>query len=144
MQYTLSPSSQANRRMCIVMQHHRHSVNIFFKLSDYPILQKCVEDKSYRVMVFCAAEVSGVQNITFPHQCELRVNSDDIKANLRGLKNKPGSTRPVDITNALRLRPDYQNSIELIYALTNKVRAPAMVSISLATLLPSTSQCYVC
>jgi E3 SUMO-protein ligase PIAS1 len=51
------------------------------------------------------------------------VNGGDIKANLRGLKNKPGSTRPVDITDSLRLRPaSYGNNIELTYALTQKVR----------------------
>jgi E3 SUMO-protein ligase PIAS1 len=72
-------------------------------------------------MVFCANDDSGLQDVAFPHQSELRVNGDEIKANLRGLKNKPGSTRPVDITNALRLRSNYMNNIEFTYALTNKV-----------------------
>src|SRR6478609_4125100 len=103
------------------MAQHRNSVNIPVKLSDHPSLQKCLSDQSYRVMIFCAGEVSGVQHIAFPHQSELRVNGGDIKANLRGLKNKPGSTRPVDITSALRLRPSYINNIEFTYALTTKV-----------------------
>lgn len=103
------------------MAQHRNSVNISIRLCDHPALQQCINDKSYRVMIFCASDTSGLQNVTFPHQSELRVNTDEVKANLRGLKNKPGSTRPVDITHALRLKPHYVNNIEFTYALTNKV-----------------------
>ncbi|KAK2594435.1 hypothetical protein QQS21_007839 [Conoideocrella luteorostrata] len=107
-------------KMCEAMTQHRNSVNIPIKLSDHPNLQQCINDKSRRVMIFCAGDISGVQNVSFPHQSELRVNTDEIKANLRGLKNKPGSTRPVDITHALRLRPHYVNNVEFTYALTSK------------------------
>lgn len=103
------------------MTQHRNTVTIPLRLADHPILQRCSDDKSYRIMVFCASDDSGLQDVAFPHQSELRVNGDEIKANLRGLKNKPGSTRPVDITNALRLRSNYMNNIEFTYALTNKV-----------------------
>lgn len=76
---------------------------------------------SVRIMVFCALGNTGVQEIAFPHQSELKVNGEDVKANLRGLKNKPGSTRPVDITNLLRRKPSsYVNTIEFAYAMTNK------------------------
>lgn len=86
-------------------------------------IQDCLVDPSLRVMVFCAAGNTGPQDIAFPHQSELKVNGGDIKANLRGLKNKPGSTRPVDITGSLRLKQsNYLNSIEFTYALTSKVR----------------------
>jgi E3 SUMO-protein ligase PIAS1 len=102
------------------MSQHRNSVNIPLRLNDNSALQKCIEDKSYRVMVFCAGDCTGTQEITFPHQSELKVNGGDMKANLRGLKGKPGSTRPVDITNALRLRSAYSNTIEFTYALTTK------------------------
>ncbi|KAI9147941.1 E3 SUMO-protein ligase pli1 [Paramyrothecium foliicola] len=112
-------------RTCDVMTQHRNSVNIPLKLNDNSALQKCLTDKSYRVMIFCASEITGVQHVAFPHQSELRVNGGDIKANLRGLKNKPGSTRPVDITSALRLRPNYINNIEFTYALTTKASAKA-------------------
>lgn len=72
-------------------------------------------------MVFCAAQDSGYQDIAFPHQSELKANGDEIKANLRGLKNKPGSTRPVDITDHLRLNiRHYPNNVEFTYALTSK------------------------
>lgn len=63
-------------------------------------------------------------DIAFPHQIELRVNQDEVKANLRGLKNKPGSTRPADITTLLRKRAGYENHLQITYALTNKVEYP--------------------
>ncbi|KAG6042198.1 hypothetical protein E4U41_003944 [Claviceps citrina] len=107
-------------RTCEVMAHHRTSVTISIRLCDYPALQRCVDDQTYRVLIFCAGDTSGLQNVAFPHQSELKVNSEEIKANLRGLKNKPGSTRPVDITHALRLKSHYVNNVEFTYALTTK------------------------
>jgi E3 SUMO-protein ligase PIAS1 len=106
------------------MAAHRNSERISLRVNDHAALQLCLTDKTMRVMVFCAAGNVGLQDIAFPYQCELKVNGGDIKANLRGLKNKPGSTRPVDITDSLRLRPaSYANNVELTYALTQKVRA---------------------
>ena len=114
---------------CQVMAQHRNTVTYPIKLEDHHYLQKCVNDPSYRVMVFCAGDCLGTQEVAFPHQSELKVNGGDIKANLRGLKNKPGSTRPVDITKALRLRPKYTNNVEFTYALTSKASfSQAMIS----------------
>src|SRR4051812_20332849 len=103
------------------MSAHRHTVTMTLRVSDHPILARVQNDPSLRVMVFCAAEGHGRQDIAFPHQSEIKVNGGDLKANLRGLKNKPGSTRPVDITKELRLNPPtYSNNVEMTYALTNK------------------------
>ncbi|CAF3580087.1 unnamed protein product [Fusarium graminearum] len=107
-------------KVCEVMSQHRNTVSYPIRLEDHPYLQKCVDDPSYRVMIFCAGECSGMQEVAFPHQSELKVNGGEVKANLRGLKNKPGSTRPVDITKALRLRPKYTNNVDFTYALTSK------------------------
>jgi E3 SUMO-protein ligase PIAS1 len=113
------------------MSQHRNSVVVPLLLHEHAALQKCLEDKSYRVLVFCSGDNSaGVHNIAFPHQSELRINGGDIKANLRGLKNKPGSTRPVDITESLRLKSNYPNKLEFTYALTTKVGGGHRVSIS--------------
>lgn len=85
------------------------------------------QDSSCRVMVFCAAEgfqpLSRESDIAFPHNVELKCNSDEVKANLRGLKNKPGSTRPADITHLIRKKGNYPNTVEMVYALTTKVRS---------------------
>jgi len=98
-------------------------VLISFKPQDYPDVQRLVvEGRSHRIFVFCAGDMNGLQDITFPHQSELKVNGEDVRANLRGLKNKPGSTRPVDITNYLRCKhANYMNQINFTYALTSKV-----------------------
>lgn len=104
------------------MPQHRNSVSITLKAQDSSYIQQCSTDSQFRVMVFCAAGNTGPQEVSFPHQSELKVNGDDVKANLRGLKNKPGSTRPVDITPFLRLKPpSYVNTVEFTYALTQKV-----------------------
>ncbi|KIW10298.1 hypothetical protein PV08_11260 [Exophiala spinifera] len=82
-------------------------------------------DSSYRVMVFCAGEgftpFTRESEIAFPHNVELKCNSDEVKVNLRGLKNRPGSTKPADVTDFIRKKPpNYPNSVEMIYALTTK------------------------
>lgn len=76
-------------------------------------------------MIYCTAESMSSPvakaEIAFPYQVEIRVNQDEVKSNLRGLKNKPGSTRPADITNLLRKRAGYENHLVVTYALTQKV-----------------------
>ncbi|CRJ97302.1 hypothetical protein BN1723_017082 [Verticillium longisporum] len=126
LQFKPSPFYEIRRsvgpiRTCEAMSQHRNLVTIKIRASEHAALQQCITDKSFRVMVFCAGDKNGIQDIAFPHQSEVKVNGGEIKANLRGLKNKPGSTRPVDITDALRLKPsNYENNVELIYALTTK------------------------
>jgi len=111
------------------MTHHRHTVKVSLRPQDYPILSRVQGDPALKVMVFCAAEGHGQQDVAFPHQSEIKVNGGEVKANLRGLKNKPGSTRPVDITKELRYNPtSYINSVEMTYALTTKVGGGPQVS----------------
>lgn len=103
------------------MTQHRHTVSLSVKCQNHPILSKVANDPSLKIMLFCASEGNGKQDIAFPHQSEIKVNGGDVKANLRGLKNKPGSTRPADITKELRLKvAQYQNTVEMTYALTTK------------------------
>ncbi|KAI1634156.1 PINIT domain-containing protein [Biscogniauxia mediterranea] len=110
-------------RTCDVMSQHRHSIHLTIKVSEHPDLSNCAIDKSLRIMVLCAGDNEGIQDIAFPYQSEIKVNGGDVKANLRGLKGKPGSTRPVDITDTLRLKQyNYTNNVEFIYALTQKVK----------------------
>jgi E3 SUMO-protein ligase PIAS1 len=114
------------------MAQHRNSTTITLKNSEHQALSRCVIDKTRRVMVFCAGDDRGIQDIAFPHQSELKVNGGEIKANLRGLKGKAGSTRPVDITDALRLdKTSYVNNVEFTYALTTKVKNHQEPSVSI-------------
>jgi E3 SUMO-protein ligase PIAS1 len=82
-------------------------------------------DPNLRVMIYCAAD-SGLKpytksDIAFPHQVELKANLDEVKANLRGLKNRPGTTQPADVTAQIRKKANYPNNIVMTYALTTKV-----------------------
>ncbi|EAA57838.1 hypothetical protein AN6498.2 [Aspergillus nidulans FGSC A4] len=91
---------------------------------DADVASRLLAEPKLRVMIFCAAD-SGLNQFTksdiaFPHQVELKANLDEVKANLRGLKNKPGTTRPADITNYIRKKAGYTNHVVMTYALTQK------------------------
>ncbi|TGJ86106.1 hypothetical protein E0Z10_g2651 [Xylaria hypoxylon] len=145
LQFKISPfysiiSRIGDIKTCDVMTQHRNTIHLSIRVGEHPILADLGNDKSYRVMVFCAADNNSVQDIAFPHQSEFKVNGGEIKANLRGLKGKPGTTRPVDITGSLRLKPsNYNNNVEFTYALTNKVKkhdpSPAKTKFYLAAYL---------
>ena len=118
------------------MAAHRQTVRMRLRAADHPILARVMLEPTLRVMVFCAGEGQGRQDVAFPHQSEIKVNGGEVKANLRGLKNKPGSTRPVDITKELRLKiPSYTNTIEMTYALTTKASGVPIQAGSLAVML---------
>lgn len=106
------------------MQSHRHTVTTSLRLRK-DVVERLNADPAIRVMVYCASDGSLASytklDISFPHQIELKVNQEEVKANVRGLKNKPGSTRPVDITGFLRKIENYENTFAMTYALTQKV-----------------------
>lgn len=92
-----------------------------------PQTRELEQSPNSRVVVFSAAEPAGgfqsagKVDIAFPHNVELKVNLDAYTKNLRGLKNKPGTTKPADITDMLRKRSGYVNSATVTYALTKQV-----------------------
>jgi E3 SUMO-protein ligase PIAS1 len=108
------------------MTINRNTVKAVVTLTPQHV-EQLTTDKSYRCMVYCATlePLTGFSrdtDISFPHQVELRVNDSQVTGlNLRGLKNKPGSTRPADITQQLTKRVDYRNEVSLTYAVTSKV-----------------------
>lgn len=109
---------------CKVREQTRDSVELKVVLSASTAAD-LQTDPNLRVMVYCAAD-SGLKqytksDIAFPHQVELKANLDEVKANLRGLKNRPGTTQPADVTNYMRKKSGYTNNIVMTYALTQKV-----------------------
>ncbi|KAI1393483.1 zf-MIZ-domain-containing protein [Hypoxylon trugodes] len=118
--YTIE-SRVGNLHPCPAMNNHRNSVTITLKSSEFPELSRCATNLPTKLMLFCGSDNTGPQDIQFPHQSEIKINGDDVKHNLRGLKNKPGSTHPVDITPFFRLKQaNYTNNVEFTYALTDK------------------------
>ncbi|EWC45103.1 hypothetical protein DRE_06242 [Drechslerella stenobrocha 248] len=76
-----------------------------------------------RVILYCAAienNQSGPYHVAFPQQIEIRVNGKTLSANLRGLKNKPGTTRPLDVTDYIEKSLGFKNNIMITYALSAK------------------------
>ncbi|BCR89068.1 SUMO ligase siz1 [Aspergillus chevalieri] len=108
---------------CKVREQTRDSVELKIVLNS-TVASRLQTDSNCRVMVYCAADTGLNQytksDVAFPHQVELKANLDEVKANLRGLKNKPGTTRPADVTSHIRKKPGYQNNIVMTYALTQK------------------------
>ena len=108
----------------VVREHTRDNLDINIELSPV-LISRLATDSNTKVMVYCASEPIHpytTADIAFPNQMEIKVNGDEVKANLRGLKNKPGTTRPADITKMLRTKPaNYKNTMHVVYALTNKV-----------------------
>lgn len=114
-----------------VREQTRDSVELKVILS--PSVATRLQQTDYtRVMVYCAADTGLNQytksDIAFPHQVELKVNLDEVKANLRGLKNKPGTTRPADITDHIRKKAGYPNQVVMTYALTQKASILTLLS----------------
>ncbi|CAG8486954.1 7549_t:CDS:10 [Ambispora gerdemannii] len=54
--------------------------------------------------------------VEFPAMCELYVNGDQLQTSLRGLKNKPGTVQPPDITAFCNMNVKNSNKIEFVYA----------------------------
>ena len=106
------------------MTSHRHTVATELTLNHTQV-SRIRSDPLLKIFLFCAAD-SGLGryeqlDIAFPSNIEVKVNTDEIKANFKGLKNKPGTTRPTDISDFVRKNVNYNNSIAVTYALTQKV-----------------------
>src|SRR5690349_5025010 len=82
-------------------------------------------DSSLRILLYCAATSDAVNgapsDIAFPTQLEVKVNEQEVKANFKGVKNQPGSTRPADITGFVTKQPTFNNRILITHALPQKV-----------------------
>ncbi|KAI7363258.1 hypothetical protein KC354_g6633 [Hortaea werneckii] len=105
------------------MPQNRHTVKNTINLN----AEQCsrIANDGMRLLLYCGVTASmnpyQTVDVAFPNQIEVKVNGDDVKANFKGLKNKPGSTKPADLTDRFRTRPvGYDNQITLTYALTTK------------------------
>ncbi|OLL27009.1 E3 SUMO-protein ligase pli1 [Neolecta irregularis DAH-3] len=78
----------------------------------------------HRIYVFCTPITAILPQqqhlVEFPIPVEIRINNEPLNVNVRGLKNKPGTTRPPDITSKLVIDRHVHNKIELAYAYAQK------------------------
>lgn len=71
--------------------------------------------------------------VEFPAQLEIRVNGLPVRQSLRGLKNRPGTVRPADITNLAGMYIGPPGSqVAMVYAGTVKrfVMQAALVKVT--------------
>ncbi|TGZ80958.1 hypothetical protein EX30DRAFT_32090 [Ascodesmis nigricans] len=122
------------------MTQNRHNVKAVVTLAEEQAAG--LRDGKYKAMVYCTMldgrPFASRSEIAFPHQSELSVNSKTVTGvNLRGLKNKPGTTRPADITSFLVLKSQYRNEVTLTYAVTREVRVKADFGFQVNLVSPS-------
>ncbi|KAF2457074.1 PINIT domain-containing protein, partial [Lineolata rhizophorae] len=108
----------------LAMPSNRQTVQNCFSLGQQ-LSQQIAASSAVRVMLYCHAEMTMINygarvDVAFPHNIEVHVNHNPVRANYKGLKNKPGSTRPVDITPFIRKHPDFKNEVAVTYALTTQ------------------------
>jgi len=106
------------------MNSHRHTADATIRLPA-GILDRLRSEQNLRIMLYCAADPAPFprpMDITFPSQIEVKVNDEAFQGNLRGIKKKPGTTRPADITPFITKQLGFSNRIALTYAATDKVR----------------------
>lgn len=55
--------------------------------------------------------------LEFPQPLEIHFNGIQVKDNVKGLKNKPGTAKPANLTPYIT-RPNHTNTLEMVYAFT--------------------------
>ncbi|KAG0377776.1 SUMO ligase siz1 [Mortierella sp. AD032] len=81
------------------------------------------KEPEYQLMVFCTSAEGAASPpalMEFPHVCEIKISGRVLEANLRGMKNKPGTVSPANITRLCRLEAAEYNKVEFIYANSTK------------------------
>ncbi|KAF9929783.1 SUMO ligase siz1 [Linnemannia zychae] len=109
-------------RLCMESKDRTMSVALPFTIAPMISVQMKREPE-YQIMVFCTS-AEGVTSppalMEFPHVCEIKISGRVLEANLRGMKNKPGTVSPANITRLCRLEPAEYNKVEFIYANSTK------------------------
>jgi E3 SUMO-protein ligase PIAS1 len=84
----------------------------------------------HRIVLFCTqAERVNFNNcvVEFAPHTEIRCNGTIVNANLRGIKNKPGTVNPPDLTPQMILMSGVNNKIDVTFADSKSVFSPLML-----------------
>lgn len=128
-QFTFKPSPfyKCERRLGQLVlplsKEHRNTSHLTFTLSQEDVIALQAPNSTSRILLYASAKSAKdtpyqLLDLQFPTQMEIRVNDNEVKANTRGMKNKPGTTKPVDITSFTRRKLDVVNKLTITYALT--------------------------
>ncbi|CAE6521920.1 unnamed protein product [Rhizoctonia solani] len=99
----------------------RRSQNFTFNLTAEQ--SEKLQTNKYQVRLYCTSSTHYAPNsfnnapvpIEFPPTCEIRVNNKNINANVRGLKKKPGTAPPPNLTPFMSTMTNATSKVELIY-----------------------------
>ncbi|KAF9535418.1 PINIT domain-containing protein [Crepidotus variabilis] len=102
----------------------RRSANLTFTLTNDQITKLKTAGTMYQLRLFCTSSIffAGISAfkmspmpcpIEFPPTCEVRINNTAVQANLKGLKKKPGTAPPPDITTFTRLSGS--TKVDMVY-----------------------------
>ena len=86
------------------------------------MLSKLVPKQSsnpYRLLLFCTQTdrvAFGNCVIEFPAHADIRCNGSSVQANLRGIKNRPGTINPPDVTAQIMMMQGVQNKIDVTFS----------------------------
>jgi len=95
-------------------------VNFVLNEQDTELLKSSAKYKLYLLCgVYDKNKPSTDALIEFPQPLEIHFNGNLVKDNVKGLKNKPGTARPANLTPFIST-PNHTNNLELVYAFTKQ------------------------
>jgi E3 SUMO-protein ligase PIAS1 len=104
------------------MPQNRHTVRATVTIK--PHIAEQFRRDNLKILLYCGEYQSispySQANVSFPNQVEVKVNDSEVKSNFKGLKNKPGSTKPADLTTFIKKYKGEPNQIAVTYALTSR------------------------
>ncbi|KAK7064267.1 MIZ zinc finger protein [Favolaschia claudopus] len=113
----------------------RRSQSFSFNLNSDQMAKLKTSGSKYQLRLFCTSSTfysntltsfrpnSGPCLVEFPPTCEVRVNNVQLSANLKGLKKKPGTAPPPDMSKYVRLTTA-SNKVEMIYVNSQQPAQP--------------------
>ncbi|CAG8564983.1 10587_t:CDS:10, partial [Paraglomus brasilianum] len=111
------PASDNNARASVEFRLTR---NVIDKIRDR-------HTSNCQLCLFCCSDIdfspqrkSEYALMEFPQRCEVFVNNNRLGGDLKGLKNRPGTVSPPNITHLVALDTSTLNKIEMVYDKTTK------------------------
>ncbi|KAI0695175.1 PINIT domain-containing protein [Cytidiella melzeri] len=107
-------------------QMDRRSQALSFVMSSDLIAKLSSASPKYQLRLYCTSSTyysptpsfrpnQGPCPIEFPPTCEVRMNNNQLSANLKGMKKKAGTAPPPDLNKHLKVTVGMTNRVEMVY-----------------------------
>lgn len=103
------------------------SLNSSFCRSKYQLRLYCTTSTFYTPAPGSFRTSTQPCPIEFPATCEVRVNNNVLQANLKGIKKKPGTAPPADLSKLVRVVAGCQNRIDMVYVNSQANTGPKVI-----------------